>query len=382
MLHAPGGFGKSYILTKLKETFGDQLVLSATTGSAAVGIAGQTLHSVIPGFMSGAYKKLCTRSHFAKKFLAMQFLVIDEISMLTAELFETLDRVVREVYAILSRKHHVVYNTALPFAGLQLIISGDFLQIPPINGAYVYESPLFGQLNFQNVPLTVPYRFTDPDYAALLDRIRVGEHTRDDIATLYTRRTTIADIRDTPIIKMLAKHAQVLAINTKELAKLDAPRFSHTATDVGDCTVLDDIIPRVLEYCQGARVMLRVNMADIGLSNGDTGIITKCTPGMIEIQFDRGGTHIIGPTKVKRRAGNVNISRTQFPINIAFAITIHKSQGMTFDAIVVDMRDIFGTGMTYVALSRVRSLAGLHIVNFDASRITVNRAVLAAIRSW
>ena len=128
--------------------------------------------------------------------------------------------------------------------------------------------------------------------------------------------------------------------------------------------------------------MLRVNMAAEGLSNGDTGIITNCTPQSIEILFDRGVRHIIEPIKVKRKLGTVSITRTQFPINIAFAITIHKSQGMTFDAIVVDMRDIFGTGMAYVALSRVRSLAGLHIVNFDASKITVNRTALAAVRRW
>lgn len=92
--------------------------------------------------------------------------------------------------------------------------------------------------------------------------------------------------------------------------------------------------------------------------------------------FDRGIRHTLSPIKVKRKAGDALISRTQFPLNIAYAITIHKSQGMTFESIIVDMRDIFGPGMAYVAMSRVRSLAGLHIVNFDASKFVADHVVL------
>lgn len=379
LLHAPGGYGKSHILLGLKKEFGDLIELSATTGSAAVGISGRTTHSVIPGFMHGTHERMCRYANIAKRLLDMHYLVIDEVSMMSAEMFEQLDIAVRAVYKILAKKYHTSHNITRPFAGIQIILSGDFLQIPPVTGRYIFDSDLFWHMGFVKIPLTTPYRFTDAAYADILNRIRVAEHTAADIDIIRSRATTIAAVRALPIVKILAKHAQVASINNHEMGKLTATKYTSVAADKGNCAVLDDIIPVTLEYCTGARVMLRVNIAADGLSNGDIGSITACTPASITVLFDRGIEYTLTPMKVKRKSGDALIARTQFPLNIAYAITIHKSQGMTFDSIIVDMRDIFGTGMAYVALSRVRSLAGLHIVNFDASKFVADTAVLAAI---
>jgi ATP-dependent DNA helicase PIF1 len=376
LLHAPGGYGKSHILMSLKAEFGDLLELSATTGSAAVGITGRTVHSVIPGFMHGTYERLCKYANIAKRLLDIHYLVIDEVSMLSADVFEQLDTAVRAVYKILAKKYHTFHNVTRPFAGIQIILSGDFLQIPPVSGRYIFESDLFWHMGFIKVPLTIAYRFTDPEYAEILNRIRVCTHTPADLARLQTRATTISAVRTLPIVKILAKHAQVASINNHEMKKLTEKKYVHAAVDKGNCKSLDDIIPVAFEYCTGARVMLRININADNLSNGDIGTITDCTEAYITIMFDRGIRHTLSPIKVKRKAGDALISRTQFPLNIAYAITIHKSQGMTFESIIVDMRDIFGPGMAYVAMSRVRSLAGLHIVNFDASKFVADHVVL------
>lgn len=379
LLHAPGGYGKSHILLGLKTEFGNLIELSATTGSAAVGINGRTTHSVIPGFMHGTYARLCKYTNIAKRLLDMHYLVIDEVSMLSAETFEQLDVVVRDVYKILAKKYHTSHNTTQPFAGIQIILSGDFLQIPPVSGRYIFESDLFWHMGFVKIPLTTAYRFTDPVYADALNRIRVAEHTTADMTLLRSRATTISAVRALPIVKILAKHAQVTSINNHEMGKRTETKYTSVAIDKGNCGVLDDIIPISLEYCTGARVMLRINIAADGLSNGDIGSITDCSRAHITVLFDRGIEYVVAPTKVKRKSGDVVISRTQFPLNIAYAITIHKAQGMTFDNIIVDMRDIFGTGMAYVALSRVRSLSGLYIVNFDEGKFIADRKVLTAI---
>lgn len=376
LLHAPGGYGKSHILGLLKQEFGDLLELSATTGSAAVGINGRTTHSVIPGFMNDSYKQLCARSCFAKRLVDLRYLVIDEVSMLSADLFEKLDVAFREVYKIITKKYHTSHNITRPFASVQLILSGDFLQIPPVTGRYIFESELFWHMGFVKIPLTTAYRFTDAAYAEILDRIRVGAHTPADIAEISKQNTTISAVRQLPIVKILARHSQVTSINNYEMNKLTTKKYTSLAIDKGVCTILDDIIPISFEYCAGARIMLRVNIASANLSNGDLGSITECDIHTITATFDRGITYVFDRMTVKRKAGPLTISRTQFPLNIAYAITIHKSQGMTFDSIIVDMREIFGTGMAYVALSRVRTLSGLHIVNFDASKFIADRAVL------
>ena len=183
-LSAPGGYGKSYCINELREQLEDQknIYLTAPTGIAAYNIGGQTLHrfagvGLAKGSVEDLVRKIRYNGDGMKRWIGVDILIIDEISMVGAEFFEKLD-------AIAKLLRHC---STKPFGGIQLIVSGDFLQLPPINDKWVFHSDVWKALDLQTITFTKPMRFSDPKFSELLLKARVGRVPKDDYAILLSR---------------------------------------------------------------------------------------------------------------------------------------------------------------------------------------------------
>ena len=358
------GTGKSYILNQLRQNF--DMDVTASTGMAAINVSGTTIHS-FAGVGIGDHAaeeyywrmrpdtrdriKKCTR------------LAIDEISMLSAEMLDLIDAVFK-----------LVKNNKLSFGGVQLIVIGDFLQLPPVSkdeaspASFAFESQAWIDAEFETVFLEKVYRQTDKQFLAELSNIRIGNpgniqsYPTSDKATRLFALNRLAD-----------------AYNYEKLRALKTPSKYFEAVDSGEGKAISLIYknclaPKDLYLKVGARVMLLVNKIDYGLINGSTGEATQCDDE-VEVRFDNGVTMSFGPEIVARViVDKVELARrTQIPLRLAWAISIHKAQGMTLDQVHVDCEGIFECGQAYVALSRVKTKEGLSIVNIKPEHIMANQ---------
>lgn len=412
LLCSAGGTGKTYLLKEISSyLIKDKKTIhcAATTGIAAinlnnpdVALNGTTLHSFFGvGLASETKEKLyekVNKNMYAKLRLnGVNILIIDEISMWGLVLFEKLDYIAKKI-----RRDNK------PFGGIQLILSGDYLQLPPVKDSWIFNSDLYKELDLVPVILTEPKRFTDLSYFELLQRVRFGELTKEDSNVLSSRNVAYKKLvkelraltkeelrqRIQPTI-LYSRKADVSAYNEKQLKKL--PEKSHTFvakykyslktnrkinTDVY-IKRLEDAIPDKLELKVGSQVMLKVNLdLEKGFVNGSRGIITGITPEHIEVKFMDGKIAKIESHPWIFEDDLIRITKIQIPLILAWALTTHKSQGCTLDYVVCDLGStIFEDGQAYVALSRVRNLDGLYISNFLEKSIHANREAIEYMKS-
>jgi len=405
-LTGPAGAGKSYLLRTITEwaaASGKVLALTALTGCAAIllGSQAKTLHSwAAVGLGKEPVATMVAnigRNYFNKRrWLKTHILVIDEISMMTPDFFEKLDQVAR-----------LVRRRAKPFGGLQLVLCGDFYQLPPVSrgisgempGRFAFESPLWSTCGLQTVLLKQIERQKDPVFQNLLNECRVGEISPESVTALKAR---IGLNWKKHVIKptlLFSKNADVDNINEKNLQALKKPLRTFTASTMTGPKIeqgasldppskeqVDHLVNRLdldssysptLELCEGCQVMLLTNLSvEEGLVNGSRGVITEFTPeGLPVVQFLRGL-----PKPIEHHSwvspDHSGISRRQIPLRVAYAITIHKSQGATLDCALVDIGDsTFEYGQAYVALSRVRDLESLFVYALDPTKIIAHPAV-------
>lgn len=419
-IHGPGGTGKSKILLDVADYFnrhGISYALTAPTGIAASNlsdpdreIVASTLHSYCgiglgKGDVWTIIKRIRRKPNIISKYRNIRYLIVDEISMVGAELFEKLDQIFRAIRG---------FQCEL-FGGVRLIFSGDFLQLSPINDQYIFESDRFDIKEWHVIPMTIPYRYTNTDVFQLLMRCRYGEISQEDIGTLSARRvaydnldTTTLSVRPT---RLVTHRRDADRINTDEMAKLTGGAYKFTCRDsetlhedgeyedgydpdtdvISDDKFLEQAkqhleyqIPEVIILKVGAQVMLRVNLdVSRGLVNGTRGVITEITPKplCIKMLLVSGDTINIEPYKLKINSKRRQVTRKQLPIVPAFAITIHKSQGLTLDCAVIDLNSrVFCGGQGYVALSRVRDLSGLYLSAFDPKSLYSNPRALQYVK--
>lgn len=374
LITGSAGTGKSTLLRALQDEL--SMPVTASTGIAAVNVGGLTIHSwaglgLAKAPATDIAKNMRADSYF--KIRDTKRLAIDEISMISAELFTKIDQVFQ-----------LVRGCKLPFGGMQLVLFGDFLQLPPVirqeqnellqREVFAFESPSWKAADFKTHLLTKVFRQKDENFSSVLNSIRFGEVT-PDVSNLLNSRFNAVD--KNPKLEPVIVHthnADVDSINAYRLSKMDGEEEVFESFDTGQpgpLAMIDKhcLAPRVLTLKLGAQVMLLCNInPEAGLANGSVGTVTgfsRCDSGpLVRVFFNNGEELHVGVHKWEILDGKkVVAARRQIPLRLAWAITAHKSQGMTLDKIQVFLAKCFECGQAYVALSRARTADGLFVAN-------------------
>jgi ATP-dependent exoDNAse (exonuclease V) alpha subunit len=381
LLTGAAGAGKTYVLNqfvKRAKKRGQSVAITATTGLAATHLNGTTIHAWSGIGVHDFFDKhqvatmAKTRQELIKK---ADVLVIDEISMLHDFRLDMVDEVLRFV-----RKNNE------PFGGIQVILCGDFFQLPPVNrsggrqGSFVTNSFIWSQNVFTVCYLHTQFRQKDDSlYTDILNGIRAGVLTRGQLNSLQGR----ADATDdpfTPRTRLLTVNIDVDEVNHAQLDQLDAKEHiyemeTHGAKQYVEQLQRSCLAPQTLRLKPGAQVMCIKNAQDRKYVNGSLGKVVGFEPyndyPVIELTDGREVT--IKPDTWELMDGDKKrASIMQFPLRLAWAITVHKSQGMTLDAARIDLSRAFVEGMGYVALSRVRSLKHLILDGLNGMALRVS----------
>tara|TARA_B100000902_G_scaffold400020_1_gene474630 strand:+ start:957 stop:2279 length:1323 start_codon:yes stop_codon:yes gene_type:complete len=407
----PGGSGKSVLIRRLveeAETDGRVVQVCALTGCAAVLLqckGAKTIHSWAGiGIGNGDQHTIVDRvnknKHKRKAWTSVDVLIIDEISMMSMKLFNVLDRIGRKTRKCLD----------IPFGGIQVVFSGDFYQLPPVGNeeepetsAFCFESENWKSTFEETIQLTTMFRQTDPVYAKVLNQIRIGTISKKGMRILNER---VGAICDDELIKptiLLPRRRDADVINKRELDKLTTeerrfalvphwePTTGNTTSNSSSKAVSDEQRANEIKYLStnitaeeelilkvGTQVMCVANVDMEGptpLVNGSQGVVVGFENMMPIVQFRGGVIRKVGPHLWESE--NVKgVGVKQIPLIHAWAITIHKSQGVTLELAQIDVgSSIFECGQTYVALSRVKSVNGLFLTAFDIQKIKINRRV-------
>jgi ATP-dependent DNA helicase PIF1 len=396
----PAGVGKSFIIKYFYDyaiSIKKNISLTAMTGCAAYLINGTTLHSWAGIGLGNENEEILLRkikrnNTFKMKWLSTDILIIDEISMMTTELFNKLNYIGKSLR-----------YSDVDFGGIQVILVGDFYQLPPIqnnidDNIFVFESDNFKSLIQETIEFDDIIRQTDKVFQDILNNVRVNKLT-DEQETIINQRLyrnlkikkPNSEIQPT---KVYTLKKDVNLINNNKLNELGNEINTFTPkTEFSDintytksniktiCERLDKqgcYIPE-LKLCIGAQVMLCVNMMSEGLVNGSRGIILSFNKnGYPVVEFINNITKSISPHSFYHEDPvKGTLYRKQIPLKLAWCITIHKSQGMTLDYAELDIgNSVFEYGQLYVALSRVKSLDGLYLLDFDRKRIKAHPKVI------
>lgn len=372
------GTGKSTLLDYFRTITRKNVVVLAPTGVAAVNVSGQTIHSFF-GFRPDVTVEKVRKG--AKKkaspiYKNLDTIVIDEISMVRSDLLDC----VHEFLTVNGK------TPGAPFGGIQMIFIGDLYQIPPVvtgqereifrhyyDSEYFFDAKVFQDLEIAFVELEKIYRQTDQDFIELLNKIRNKTVSEEDIEAINRRLT--GDNQELPgdVIHLTTTNAMAEEINQAELDKLPGNSHVFTADISGEVEKKYYPAEELLQLKEGAQVMLLNNDAEGRWINGTIGVVSKIGKDGLEVKLRDGDTEQVNPFKWSinryywdQEAGAVASetmgSFKQYPLKLAWAITIHKSQGKTFDRVVIDLgRGAFASGQLYVALSRCRSLQGVYL---------------------
>tara|TARA_Y100000389_G_C17466422_1_gene526068 strand:- start:691 stop:2025 length:1335 start_codon:yes stop_codon:yes gene_type:complete len=409
----PGGTGKTYLIKRIvshaKEN-NKAFKVAALTGCAAILLEcnATTLHAFAGiGLASGSIQQVVDRvikNHHKKlNWQKIDLLIVDEVSMLSLKLIQILDKIGRKVKKQPNK----------PFGGIQIIFSGDFYQLPPVGNEedpettqFCFETPLWNEIfPLENqIQLETIFRQNDQKYVKILNGLRIGKITSNGITTLLDRVKTPTNMKVRPTT-ILPRRRDADTINYRELDKLDINSEKVYKTSI----VLEDDLQLTKEQYQnlglfteqereyeiqyltdnimaekeiklrlGAVVMCIVNLnieGDKPIINGSQGVIVEFIDNYPIVEFTNGSREKIVP-HVWQSERLPGIAIKQLPLIYAWAITIHKSQGLTLEYAVMDIgSNIFECGQTYVALSRVKSLEGLYLKSFDHKKIRINKKV-------
>ncbi|OJD27782.1 hypothetical protein ACJ73_00830 [Blastomyces percursus] len=433
------GTGKSVlmreIIRKLRLRYKrdpDRVAVTASTGLAACNIEGVTLHS-FAGIGLGKepvadlVKKVKRNQKNRTRWLRTKVLIIDEISMVDGDLFDKLEEIARKIR-----------NNGRPFGGIQLVVTGDFFQLPPVPDStkvakFAFSASTWNTTIQHTILLTHVFRQKDPEFAAMLNEMRLGKLSTETIAAFKALARPLSFDDALEATELFPTRSEVENANSARMGRLSGETMVFTAVDGGTMQnetqrsqLLADCVAPTIQLKKGAQVMLIKNM-DESLVNGSLG---KVVAFMDEAKFDYyckrdsnfdGGLANVDPNeqtikklksyenttgsvstrgiwpvvcfiqpdgterhllcqpetwKIELPNGEVRAQRTQIPLILAWALSIHKAQGQTLQRVKVDLGRVFERGQAYVALSRATSKDGLQVANFDPRRVMVHPKVL------
>ncbi len=383
-LTGPAGTGKSYVINEIKKwaTQNDKkFAITALTGCAAVLINGKTLHSTLglglgdkPVDLLVNKMKKCNKPQY-KKLQSMDFLVIDEVSMMSNELLEKASEVMC-----------LIKNDSRPFGGVQVMLAGDMCQLGPVTGKWCFLSPLWSQVvQEMHVLNTVVRQSGDKLFMQILQFLRKGKCTPKILDKLLAcQKTTFREgIKPT---RLFPRRANVEKLNQKEYdilieagalentyttrptsgLKAKADASMHWAKNVG--------IPMHINLCVGAQVVVTANIdQDAGIINGTRGVVVDVSAEPTICLID-GRNVTIAMRKTKDETEKLEVE--YMPLKYAWCLTVHSAQGMTLDAAEIDLGEsIFAHGQAYTALSRVRNLKSVKIIKVYADSFIIDPRV-------
>lgn len=395
-LTGQGGTGKSMIIKKFRAEFRTKrnIAVTSTTGVSALLIGGTTLHSYLgiglgQSSIDTLFNKII-KSKAKKNWTLVDTLIIDEVSMLNPVLFDKLENLGR-----------LIRRNEKPFGGIQLILSGDWLQLPVIDSeTFCFESKCWNRCQFNTVCLTENIRQKDEEFQKCLQEIRIGKLSEESTSLLKTLINKKLNIKDgiLPTV-MHTTNAEVDIINKRELENLAANvqegvrKFYSYDMEIeitGGNPKYYDVeklaqkykkhcnAPTELILCKDAQVMLLYNLElEAGLVNGSRGVVTDFIEGIPVVKF-LNGIEMLIDFKIwnYEEDDQIVVSISQVPLRLAYAITVHKCQGATLDYAQVNLRNVFEYAQVYTALSRVKNMDGLSIVGLDFKGIKAHPKAL------
>ncbi len=361
------GTGKSYLVNKYLEWAydnGKRVEVTASTGIAATHINGSTIHSFMGVRNDDVLDEIdlfeITNNHWTNKRMnGTDTLIIDEVSMLSAQMITNLDIILKEAR-----------SSSQMFGGMQLIFVGDFFQLPPVKAAYAFHSEAWNNCDLQICYLSEVFRQTDSVFIDVLQGIRDGVLTDAQMAVIQSRYTE--DVSGLDCLRIETINKNVDTFNERRLEMIEGKQKCYQMTDFGNEKLVAGLkkscmSPERLFLRVGARVMFTKNDGfEKKFVNGTQGVVTEMNDTDVIVETNGGESVKVTPDTWERVKGygmnkEVLASVTQMPLRLAYAITTHKSQGATFDKAVIDLTQAFEAGQSYVAISRVRTLEGLFL---------------------
>jgi ATP-dependent exoDNAse (exonuclease V) alpha subunit len=375
-LTGSAGTGKSYTIKSIVSYFEANNInygLTALTGCAAVLINGQTIHSFLGLGISRDLKEIIKNLEKYKKQLTiirgLQSLIIDEISMMDNELFEIIDKLLK-----------TVKRTDKVFGGVQVILVGDFHQLPPINNDYCFNSPVWNDLKLTSIVLTEIIRQKDDDVLKkILEEIRqekLSENSLDILKNLVIKDRIEGDIKPTRLYPINVNVDKINDYEYKKLLKINKGvqvLYKARSVDIKE----SELSKYDVNLTVNAQIMIIRNICmERKLVNGTRGIVVDLEEFGILMKDMDGNLHKIEYYTDIKMNGKKKVEIRFLPVKLAYAISIHKSQGASIDNLEVDLGDdIFISGQLYTALSRATNINNLRLSNFSRSSLIKNKKI-------
>lgn len=386
-LTGAAGSGKTYLLNKFIRHLTEKKVrvaVTASTGIAATHMNGITIHAwsgmgILRTASGAQIQAIAKKKRLVKKYKNAEVIVIDEISMLDADRLDLLDQLAR-----------FIRGNKEPFGGIQVVLFGDFFQLPPVKRSdeplprFAFKSSVWDAMQLKVCYLDEQHRQEDNILTRILNAIRNG--SANDALTNYLNK--VVDTNLSPDsgkgVRLYPRNLNVDAENDRELSKLPGETHVYRAQSEGipefaKALSKNCLAPEQLLLKKGSAVMFVKNNFESGYVNGTLGRVSGFNEEDYPLVTLLNGKKIVAEpaTWIVEENGKTLATNKQIPLRLAWAITVHKSQGMTLDAAQVDLRQCFEVGMGYVAFSRVRSLASLKLLGFNQLALKVNEEILS-----
>lgn len=387
-LTGAAGTGKSFVIRQFMETQYDPVVL-ATTGMAAILLSGRTFHSFFCLWnLFAPYDQLVESAmknwKMKNRVNRADCIIVDEVSMLDERTMRAGEEIARKVR-----------GRDEPWGGLRVIAVGDFCQLPPVDPdrkrgmpvKWVFDTDVWRGSGFVKTELTEIMRTGDTEFMEILNKVRRGVIDEHVVQFLNDHQKTEQEAEQIDGTRIFARRDEVAAYNARRLAELDAPLETFDAeiqkhsffedSKAADKLIANMPVDKKLELKRGALVMIRKNNLEAGYANGSLGHYLSANANEMIIDLLSGDRVTVEKMVYEQKdgSGSVQASAAQFPVSLAWASTIHKVQGATLDVVIADLGRLWDSGQAYVAMSRTKTAAGFHVLNWSRESVIIDNRI-------